>query len=108
MTFSFEFCFICTQFLFASTNPNFDRIPAEVGMTMFRSLLSVALILVTTVSLAAQGAAGARGQRRGAGPDNTPRPIAAFDSVWIEEMTWMEVRDALKGGKTTAIIPAGS
>jgi len=75
---------------------------------MFRSLLSVALILVTTVSLAAQGAAGARGQRRGAGPDNTPRPIAAFDSVWIEELTWMEVRDALKGGKTTAIIPAGS
>ncbi len=39
---------------------------------------------------------------------NAPRPIAAVDSVWIEELTWMEVRDAIKAGKTTAIIPAGS
>jgi creatinine amidohydrolase len=47
--------------------------------------------------------------QRGGGLDlNTPRPIAALDSVWIEELTWMEVRDALKAGKTTAIIAAGS
>jgi len=36
-----------------------------------------------------------------------PTPIAALDSVWIEELTWMEVRDALAAGKTTAIIPTG-
>lgn len=36
-----------------------------------------------------------------------PRPIAAVNSVWIEELTWMEVRDALAAGKTTAIIAAG-
>ena len=36
-----------------------------------------------------------------------PRPIAALDSVFVEELTWMEVRDALKGGKTTIIIPTG-
>ena len=36
-----------------------------------------------------------------------PRPIEALDSVWIEELTWMEVRDAIKGGKTTAIVPTG-
>jgi creatinine amidohydrolase/Fe(II)-dependent formamide hydrolase-like protein len=54
-------------------------------------------------------AQGGGGQRRGERPpDNTPRPIAAFDSVWIEDLTWMEVRDAIKAGKTTAIIPAGS
>ena len=35
------------------------------------------------------------------------RPIDALDSVWIEELTWMEVRDALKAGKTTAIVPTG-
>jgi creatinine amidohydrolase len=41
-------------------------------------------------------------------PDlNAPRPIDARDSVWIEELTWMEVRDAIRGGKTTAIIPTG-
>ena len=47
-------------------------------------------------------------QRRGNFDASAPRPIAAFDSVWIEELTWMEVRDAIKSGKTTAIIPAGS
>jgi len=52
--------------------------------------------------------AGAQGRGRG-GPDmNAPRPIAGIDSVWIEELTWMEVRDFLKAGKTTAIISAGS
>lgn len=37
----------------------------------------------------------------------TPRPIAALESVWIEELTWMEVRDAIASGKTTAIIATG-
>ena len=36
-----------------------------------------------------------------------PRPIDAVDSVWMEELTWMEVRDAIKGGKTTALILTG-
>ncbi|MBL8175941.1 MAG: creatininase family protein [Bryobacterales bacterium] len=41
-------------------------------------------------------------------PDpNMARPIAARDTVWIEEMTWLEVRDALKAGKRTAIVPTG-
>ena len=38
---------------------------------------------------------------------NAPRPIPAIDSVWMEELTWMEVRDAIKGGKTTALILTG-
>ena len=38
---------------------------------------------------------------------NAPRPIEALDSVWIEELTWMEVRDAIKGGKKTALILTG-
>jgi len=37
-----------------------------------------------------------------------PRPIAAVDSVWIEDLTYLEVRDAIKAGKTTALILAGS
>jgi creatinine amidohydrolase len=41
-------------------------------------------------------------------PDpDTPRPIEAIDTLFIEEMTWMEVRDALKGGKDTVLIPTG-
>jgi len=41
-------------------------------------------------------------------PDpNTPRPMAAVDSVFIEDLTWMEVRDALKAGKNTVIVATG-
>jgi creatinine amidohydrolase/Fe(II)-dependent formamide hydrolase-like protein len=39
-------------------------------------------------------------------PD-TPNPLPAANTVWIEEMTWMDVRDALKAGKSTVIIPTG-
>jgi creatinine amidohydrolase len=35
------------------------------------------------------------------------RPIDGLDSVWIEELTWMEIRDALRAGKTTALIVTG-
>lgn len=34
-------------------------------------------------------------------------PLPAANTVWMEEMTWMDVRDALKAGKTTAIIATG-
>lgn len=36
-----------------------------------------------------------------------PRPIAAHNSVWIEELTWMEIRDAMADGATTVIVPTG-
>ena len=38
---------------------------------------------------------------------DTPNPLPAPNTVWIEDMTWMDVRDALADGKTTAIIPTG-
>ncbi len=38
---------------------------------------------------------------------DAPRPIAGIDSVWLEELTWMDVRDAVKGGKDTVIISTG-
>jgi creatinine amidohydrolase/Fe(II)-dependent formamide hydrolase-like protein len=38
---------------------------------------------------------------------DAPRPIVAEDTVFIEEMTWMEVRDALKAGKTTVLVATG-
>ena len=46
-----------------------------------------------TLVLALVGAAGASAE--------TP------DTVWLEELTWTEVRDAIRSGKTTVIIPAG-
>jgi creatinine amidohydrolase/Fe(II)-dependent formamide hydrolase-like protein len=58
------------------------------------------VLLVSPLSLAAQTAE----------PENrtSARPIAARDEVWINRMTFMEVRDAIAAGKTTVIIPAGS
>lgn len=34
-------------------------------------------------------------------------PAFAQDSVYIEELTWTEIRDAIKAGKTTVILPTG-
>ena len=36
-----------------------------------------------------------------------PRPIDGIDSVFIEELTWMEVRDGISDGKTTVLIGTG-
>ena len=36
-----------------------------------------------------------------------PRPVDAYDTVFLEEMTWIEVRDALRAGKTTVIVATG-
>ena len=38
---------------------------------------------------------------------NAPRPIPAGDSLWSEELTSMEVRDAVRAGTTTIIIGTG-
>ena len=36
-----------------------------------------------------------------------PRPIEAGQSLWAEELTWMEIRDLVKAGTTTIIIGTG-
>src|SRR5262245_9577855 len=41
-------------------------------------------------------------------PDpESPRPMEAVDSVFIEDLTWMEVRDSRRAGKDTVIVPTG-
>lgn len=37
----------------------------------------------------------------------TPRPIAAANSVFVEELTWMEIRDLLAAGTDTVIVATG-
>ena len=85
-----------------------------------KQLIRIAVVSsALTVGLAAQ-APEARPQRPQLTPEqqaeaakrreaelNAPRPIAALDSVWTEELTWMEVRDAIKAGKTTGLILTG-
>ena len=40
-------------------------------------------------------------------PIDKPRPIPIRDSVFIEDLTWMEVRDLIADGKHTAIVASG-
>ena len=80
-----------------------------------RKAWSVVMTMVLIAGLAAPTAAQQRSTnlspeeraRRLEEELRAPRPIEALNSVWIEELTWMEVRDALAAGKTTAIIPTG-
>jgi creatinine amidohydrolase/Fe(II)-dependent formamide hydrolase-like protein len=82
-------------------------------------LATLAVCLVSSLA-AAQPPGGSGGQRGAMTPEQqaaaaarreaemkAPRPIDALDSVWTEELTWMEVRDAIAGGKTTALILTG-
>jgi creatinine amidohydrolase len=70
------------------------------------------LALATVVPALAQGGGTQAERRQGGGdpgsPDfDGPRPIEIRNSLWLEELTWMEVRDLMKAGKTTIIVPTG-
>ncbi len=57
-----------------------------------------------------QGPPSMGGGQCSANPYNCPdavNPLPAPNTVWMEDMTWMDIRDALKAGKTTAIIATG-
>ena len=84
---------------------------------MKKSIFALAAVCVVAGAFAA-----AQGQRRAPDPrsmgggdcrDNpyncadAANPLPTADTVWLEEMTWMDVRDAMKAGKTTAIISTG-
>ncbi len=65
-------------------------------------------ILLASLTLALTLIPGLARAQEGTNPDpDMRRPIAARDSVWMEELTWLEVRDAIRGGKTTVIVPTG-
>ena len=59
------------------------------GMRAVKALLLITLACPVSIS-AAQA-------------PSVPQP----DSVFLEDLTWIEVRDAIAAGKTTVIIPTG-
>jgi len=83
-----------------------------------KSLLAGALATLAVAASPGQGQAQTQtqaAQNRGGGncannPYNcadTPNPLPKANTVWLEEMTWMDVRDAMKAGMTTIIITTG-
>jgi creatinine amidohydrolase/Fe(II)-dependent formamide hydrolase-like protein len=62
-----------------------------------RFLLPLAFVLISGEVFAQAGSPA---------PDE-PRPIEAVDTVFIEDLTWMEVRDAIKAGNTSVLVATG-
>jgi creatinine amidohydrolase/Fe(II)-dependent formamide hydrolase-like protein len=85
------------------------------GSSVLGTVLTLAVLLSslgsaqqrTTLSPEEQARRQAEREERVQAALASERPIAAIDSVWIEELTWMEIRDALAAGKTTVIVPTG-
>ena len=80
------------------------------------ALVALSLVISGTFVAAQQGQRRAPDPRSMGGGDcrdnpyncaDAPNPLPATNSVWLEEMTWMDVRDALKAGKTSIIISTG-
>jgi len=88
------------------------RLPLRLSTT--RALSGLAIAAALTAPIHAQGAPAGPpsmgGGQCSANPYNcpdAPNPIPAANTVWLEEMTWMDVRDAMKAGKTTVILTTG-
>lgn len=67
------------------------------------------LVSVSCISAAQQSGSNSDAERERRIQEElaAPNPLAASDSLWIEELTYMEVRDRLIEGYTTVIIPTG-
>jgi len=104
---------------------NQSKASPEVGRQLLQIKLDNALAQVKRMTSgaeppvpAAPPQGGGRGGPRPAPPAGPARPTMdtapagrtptrAPDTVFIDELTWEETRDALKAGKTTAIVPIG-
>jgi creatinine amidohydrolase len=78
-----------------------------------KTAVALGLIVFGLSSAAAQGTPPARSMGGGQCANNlyncpdAANPLTPPNTVWMEKMTWMDVRDAIKAGKTTVIISTG-
>src|SRR5262245_56621365 len=95
------------------------RCQEDTLCAMKQTIIAFMLIVFTTALSAQPPAQGRGGQRPPADPRNagggnctanpyncvdTANPLTPPDTVWMEDMTWMDVRDAMKAGKRTVIV----
>jgi creatinine amidohydrolase len=94
------------------------QIKMDLALAQYKRMLSGAEPPVPALPAPPAGAGGGARGPRPAPPAGPRRPTAetapasktptnAPDTVFIDELTWEETRDALKTGKTTVIIPTG-
>lgn len=73
-----------------------------------RAPLLPAVAVILAVALAAPSGAAAQALPQPGSPDpETRRVLPIHDSVWLEELTWLEVRDLMRAGHRTVLIPTG-
>ena len=68
----------------------------------FGAAAGLALLALVPLALGAQAL-----PQPGSPDPETPRILPIHDSVWLEELTWLEVRDLMRAGRTTVLIPTG-
>ncbi len=82
-------------------------------MKIATSILAAGAVLLSPLAQAQTASPAPRPPAPGASatagsPDPlAPRPIGGVDTVFMEEMTWMEIRDAMKAGNDTVIVASG-
>lgn len=75
---------------------------------MRRHLVTVVGLVLSSTALAqATGASAEERERQIQAMLAAERPIAARPSYWLEQLTWMEIRDLIASGTTTVIVPTG-
>jgi creatinine amidohydrolase/Fe(II)-dependent formamide hydrolase-like protein len=68
----------------------------------------IATVVALCLLAGAAAALGAQALPEPGSPDpETPRLLPIHDSVWLEELTWLEVRDLMRTGRTTVLIATG-
>jgi len=80
-------------------------------LTVRNILASTALLSALALALPAHAAeanmGGGRCSQNAYNCADAPNPLPRVDTVWLDEMTWMDVRDAIASGTKTIIIPTG-
>jgi creatinine amidohydrolase/Fe(II)-dependent formamide hydrolase-like protein len=80
------------------------QMSATIHFTDFKTGFCVLLTFLSTASIAQIAA---QEDLQLAAQLAAERPIAAGQSYWLEQLTWMEIRDLIADGTTTVIIPTG-
>ena len=72
-------------------------------MTLSRTAWAMlAIVLLTPTDAFSQVSA-----QPGSPDPETPRVLPIHDSVWLEELTWLEIRDLMRSGHTTVLVSSG-
>ena len=80
---------------------------SAISSSIIKPIFYVSITLLSTLGYGQNSQSSAERAAALAAELASPRPIEAGQSYWLEELTWMEIRDLIADGTTTVIIPTG-